>query len=1128
MVLITVMNVSVAFENLPNGHFLEFGQEAQAANPNSIHIDMNTMSNVKSLIGTGWNYNGNAEACLYKVGNMRLNGPCSFDASLNIIDGIPTLTVSNVNCSIYTDYTNTRWDADGNSDRGVKCNLHVSIQILARDFRGDYNIIAANGLYLSETDVNSNIVCLNSANKSEAFDVTRKLSDGENIKINLEAKIYICDNSGNNGNIGTAPITFNYVWNTPPTLNMTSPSQNATLSKVNNCTPSIKVSDPNGDALTCQYYIDSVAKETQTAYNTASGQTVSFKTLDISSLSDGKHIFKFEVSDGIYDPVSQFVDVTVHNNPPIISSNTSFTSDNTSITISGSASDGISKEESLKYKYTVQDTAGKTVGDKVPNFISDKSLKIGSLLPNTLYNAKFEVMDEAGNTAKIEKQIYTKAQIPQVSVNKDSIKENSMELLINDSNPTTTQYQVMVGSSYVTETGALSSSPVWVKSTSKKITVTGLTQNMQYAIKAKAKNSEATGIETAFSTPITGTTLAQPPANINLVKGINFIKITWNAVSGASGYDIKVDGNVLNVGAALSYTHSGLQAESTHTYSVRTRNAGGTGQWSSPELDATILPNPPGTPKITDTNTKTTQTTITISWDAVAKATSYEIEADGKNIGTDSKTTYTDEGLSPDSLHKYRVRSKNAGGESEWSAVTDISTLPIPPEIPAKFKGIPTVKSITLSWEAAERAEGYYIEMDGSIREVKLVTSYIFDGLSANSSHTYRIRAWNRGGKSDWSSYQTITTWPEIPPTPNNIMATAETDAITVTWYSSAYAESYDLQVDEKETVNVKETSYTNKGLLPGTKHTYKIRAKNISGEGLWSKLVEISTLPQENTTTNKSAILANIAAVVTNKSVTLAWQAVTSNAQYEVEVDGVVSDNGKETVYSHTGLEPVSFHTYRIRTKDANGNGQWCAVLALSTLPNLPGAPSNVNAIASNTQIKLSWTKEESIAYEVEVDGEVVNAGEAASYINNGLKPGTAHTYRVRGKNITGVTAWSNSITKSTTSPSYEVKCTKDIEFDFSLLASNVQDFGGINFVVTYNSKELEVEDLCEFTAGKDTTTNGKIPGTNISVKCTEGRLEFTVDESITAGTTWSGEITTIVFKPKIDGKASINYSIE
>ena len=1084
MVLVIVMNVSVVFDRVSDRWFLEVGQEAEA------------------VVKNYFTFSG--PLILQKDNGTTLTAKFDGKGDISIVDRVVSGSVTfKYNLTSAYDYNkiDTFYVSIDRNGEGIGVN-HPYYNV-------NYSLDKTSGE--KTISFRFNLDDPVSANDNLSYTIWMNYASSYRIQWDYEVEYRI----GAEGFMDLAqdkPYISN--GNNPPTITRISPTQNETLSIVNNCTPSMTVSDPDGDTLTCKYYVDSIEKETKTVSNTTTAQIVTFNMLDTSTLSDGNHTFKFEVSDGKDAPVSQSVDVIVDNSPPVISSNTSFNSDETSITISGLATDSFTAVDSLQYRYTV--------GNSASNWVSDKSLKIGSLSPNTIYTAKFEAKDSVGNISKTEKQIYTKAQTPQISINKDSIKENSMELLINDSNPITTKYQIMIGSNYVTGAGTVTPSPEWITTTNKKITVTGLPQNTQYPIKAKAKNDEA--VETAFSTQTNGTTLAKPPANIELVKSINFMKITWNAVSGAAGYDVETDGKAFDVGTALSYTHSGLQAETSHSYRVRVRNAGGTGAWSD-YVNGTTLPYPPETPTITDTST--TQSAITISWDAVAKADSYEIETDGKIIDAKLNTTYTDEGLEPDSLHKYRVRALNAGGPSEWSAYKEISTLPTPPEVPENLKGIPTMKNITLSWEAADRAEGYELDVDSRICKVETGTSYIHDGLSANSSHTYRIRAWNRGGKSDWSSDQTITTWPEIPATPTNIMATAETDAITVTWYSSPYAESYDLQVDEKEAVNSKETSYTNKGLIPGTKHTYKIRAKNISGDGQWSKPVEISTLPMEATTTTGAAILANIAAVVTNKSVTLAWQAIETNAQYEIEVDGVVSDNGRDTMYNHTGLEPVSFHTYRIRTKNANGNDQWCAVLALSTLPNLPGAPSNVKALAANTQIELSWTKEESIAYEVEVDGNAVDAGEVASYIDDKLKPGTAHTYRVRGKNITGVTAWSDSITKSTTSPTYEVECKNGVEFNFSLLASNVQDFGELTFAVTYNPEELEVDDLCEFTAGKETTT-GKIPGTNITVKYTEGRIEFTVDESITAGTTWTGEVSTIVFKPKIAGKANINFSIE
>lgn len=59
------------------------------------------------------------------------------------------------------------------------------------------------------------------------------------------------------------------------------------------------------------------------------------------------------------------------------------------------------------------------------------------------------------------------------------------------------------------------------------------------------------------------------------------INVSWNSSSGATGYDLVVDGvTVSNVSSP--YTHSGLAASSTHTYKVRAKNSSGSSLWSLP------------------------------------------------------------------------------------------------------------------------------------------------------------------------------------------------------------------------------------------------------------------------------------------------------------------------------------------------------------------------------------------------------------------------------------------------------------------------------------------------------------------------------------------------------------------
>lgn len=58
------------------------------------------------------------------------------------------------------------------------------------------------------------------------------------------------------------------------------------------------------------------------------------------------------------------------------------------------------------------------------------------------------------------------------------------------------------------------------------------------------------------------------------------INVSWNASSGATGYDLKVDNNIIS-NVTSPYVNSGLTENSTHTYAVRAKNINGTSSWSN-------------------------------------------------------------------------------------------------------------------------------------------------------------------------------------------------------------------------------------------------------------------------------------------------------------------------------------------------------------------------------------------------------------------------------------------------------------------------------------------------------------------------------------------------------------------
>lgn len=899
-----------------------------------------------------------------------------------------------------------------------------------------------------------------------------------------------------------------------PILEVNSPTPNQLLSDFDSSfIPMVTASDPDSDTLEFSYYIDSETspRDTRKITNTTSEQTVSFNSIDIGTLSEGQHSFRFTVDDGS-DTVQDVVNVTVDKLAPILGT-INMTSTDKSITASGSATDNVSGMAAKPYRYTVDSIES--------DWITNTSYSVNSLTPNTEYQVKFEARDVVGHIASKEETICTKSQIPDLSIT--NATETTLEISTQDQNPQATEYQIKVGTSYIDQLGKLTSSPTWITLTNKKIILTGLTSNTSYNIGAKTRNQE--GEQTKFRTQITGTTMAQPPANITLTPHQNSMEISWDEIIRATSYDIEADGQVENTGTNTSYTHNGLSPDTGHTYRIRANNQGGIGNWSNSIIETT-LPYPPAIP--CNIQTAVEQTQISINWDPVVGAESYIIEVDEIEQNIETSTCYTHSSLQAETEHTYRIKAINRGGVSSWSELITEITLPYPPDTPTHITTEKTKNSITLVWDQMDRATGYEIEVDGIITDNETNTTFLHEGLEPLSGHTYRIRAVNRGGKSSWCEQIDITTYPEKPKNPENIMATSEENLITVTWYKVENAESYDIEVDGNIITDITDTMFIHNGLNPNTEHAYRVRAKNVSGISEWSKPLTMPTLPRIDDSSSDYS-LTNIIAIVTNNTITLSWDAVALDAVYQIEVDGELKNIGENTIYNHTELEADTFHIYKIRIKDENGTSDWCGVLALATLPNPPDAPENIEVYTDNNMIELRWEKIDGAAgYDVEIDGTTIYNGSETTYIHTDLEPGTSHVYRVRAKNITGVTAWSDAIIESTTNPTYVVGCTSGNLFNLSLLASNVQDFTELKFVVTYNPEEIEVVDLNSFTPQMDLNSQGKIDGTDLYVEHTYGRIEFTVDKSLVPGTSWSGEITDILFRAKIDGESNIDYVVE
>ena len=742
--------------------------------------------------------------------------------------------------------------------------------------------------------------------------------------------------------------------------------------------------------------------------------------------------------------------------------------------------------------------------------------------------------DSTGEVSEVRTNSFVKYASPRLDISR--ISDNYVILEIKDYNPDNIQYQLICNDRYVSEDGKLTDVPVWVKRTGGEIfttgvTIKGLEAKTRYNLKMKARYSN--GVETVLINNMRFITQAKlnTPGNLSAKASNDSITLYWNPVAEAHEYEIEADGSVTTT-SALSYTFKGLAPKTSHIYRIRAKNSDSASEWSSllKLSTKTQLPEVPPNIKVTALGTG-----IAVSWDKVNAAFGYEVEFDGTVMKTNN-TELTIKGLKPDTQHTYRLRTLGVSGFGLWSDIHTVRTTNgIIGDVPRNITSKVTNTTITLLWEPVGDAEGYDIapiSPDGTpgtaIDNGELPTCEI-RGLTPNASYAYVIRAKNSGGCGPWSPVISVGTC--LLDTPGNIQ-TAESDtSILFTWGPVPLAQGYELKINNiTAAADISGASFSLTGLVPGTEYRYSLRAKGSGGNGGWSEEKSVFTVPQ------KPSVPANVNATVSDTKINIAWTALsdTSIVGYDVELDGVVLENDTETAYIHEGLAPYSLHTYRVRARNELVEGDWSAASSIRTLPSKPQVPEGIIIKSTQTGATLTWQPElgasgyDLYIFRLDEDGTEMTVGEITdiaktSYTHRRQIKGEEYRYRLRTRNVHGISPWSGDIINN----AIKAQCKKGSTLDLGLTATDVVDFTSYEMVVTYNPGVVEVADLSTLTGAAELTA-GKIEGTGITIKeFSQGRIVFVVDKAVTPGEAWTGVINGIKFKARETGGTTITYTV-
>jgi fibronectin type 3 domain-containing protein len=267
--------------------------------------------------------------------------------------------------------------------------------------------------------------------------------------------------------------------------------------------------------------------------------------------------------------------------------------------------------------------------------------------------------------------------------------------------------------------------------------------------------------------------------------------------------------------------------------------------------------NVPSAP--TNVSARVADAEITLSWDAVEGAVSYNVYRSTSQTGTYAKIgegaspSYTDT-VTDIGTYWYRVSAVSARNfASSYSAPTSATTEI--PSAPTNVSARVADAKVTLSWDAVEGAVSYNVYRSTSPTSQTGTYTKIIGGASPSYTDTvtttgtywYRVRAVSAGNFV--SSYSASTSATVAGPSaPTNVSISAADAEVTVSWDAVGGAVSYNVYRSTSQTGTYTKvgdgasSSYTDTVAAVGT-YWYEVSAVSAGGvEGLHSTQISVMT----------------------------------------------------------------------------------------------------------------------------------------------------------------------------------------------------------------------------------------------------------------------------------------------
>ena len=311
------------------------------------------------------------------------------------------------------------------------------------------------------------------------------------------------------------------------------------------------------------------------------------------------------------------------------------------------------------------------------------------------------------------------------------------------------------------------------------------TATVTTGVEDMAGNNMQSDYSWSFTTEAPPTSAPPAPTGVSATAGNSQVTITWDAVIGATSYNIywstttgvtKTTGTQISDITSTSYVHTGLINGTTYYYVVTTVNSFGESSESS-EVSATSgttdTTPPTGSVIISDNASYTNSTSVTLTLPATDLSGVTQMCVSNTDTCTSWETYTTSKSwvlTSGDGTKTVYAWFKDAAGNISIM-VSDSIILGSPPSALTGVTVIPGEGQATISWNAVSGATSYNIywstisgvtKTSGTKISGITSTSYTHTGLTNGTTYYYVVTAVNSNGESV-ESHQVLVIPPQVP-----------------------------------------------------------------------------------------------------------------------------------------------------------------------------------------------------------------------------------------------------------------------------------------------------------------------------------------------------------------------------